>query len=68
MLRQERVHPVFGDFTTNRVSSILSQLLQLVPRHPFERSVRKQKGERYAHGFRCWDQFVAMLFCQLAQF
>lgn len=24
-------------------------------------------GERHGRGFRCWDQFVAMLFCQLGQ-
>lgn len=51
----------------NRVSSIFSQILQLVPRHLFQRAVREHKGERHARGFTCWDQFVAMLFCQLAQ-
>ena len=65
--RQERIHPTQGGFTLNRVSSIFSQILQLVPRHLFERAVRDHKGERHARGFTCWDQFVAMLFCQLAQ-
>ena len=49
----------------NRVCSIFSQLLQLFPRLEFERLVEQHKGERHARGFRCWDQFVAMLFCQL---
>jgi len=38
-----------------------------VPRPLFERVVSEHKGERHARGLRCWDQFVAMLFCQLGQ-
>lgn len=49
-----------------RVSSIFSQLLQFFPRLEFEASVRKHQGERHARGFSCWQQFVAMMFCQLA--
>jgi hypothetical protein len=48
-----------------RVSSIFSQLLQLFPRLEFEAVVREHQAERDARGFRCWTQFVAMLFCQL---
>ena len=33
----------------------------------FEEIVRRHRGERHARGLRCWDQFVAMLFCQLGQ-
>lgn len=50
----------------NRVSSIFSQLLQFFPRLEFEAAVRQHKAERHARGFTCWQQFVAMLFCQLA--
>lgn len=50
----------------NRVSSIFSQLLQFFPRLEFESLVRKHAAERHARGFTCWQQFVAMLFCQLA--
>lgn len=50
----------------NRVSSIFSQLLQFFPRLEFEALVRKHQGERHARGFTCWQQFVAMMFCQLA--
>ena len=49
----------------NRVCSIFSQLLKLFPRLEFEGLVKKHKAERHARGFSCWDQFVAMLFCQL---
>lgn len=49
----------------NRVCSIFSQLLKLFPRLEFEALVQQHKAERHARGFTCWDQFVAMLFCQL---
>ena len=48
-----------------RVCSIFCQLLRLFPRLEFEALVQQYKGERHARGFTCWDQFVAMLFCQL---
>jgi hypothetical protein len=51
----------------NRVSSIFSQILSEVPAVLFQRAVDRHRGERHARGFRCWDQFVAMLFCQLGQ-
>lgn len=49
-----------------RFCSILNQLLQIFPRTEFETAVRETKAERHARGFRSWDQFVAMLFCHLA--
>ena len=47
-------------------SSLFSQILQLIPRPTFERLVRETKSARYAKGFSCWTQCVAMLFCQFA--
>ena len=49
------------------VCSIFNQLTALFPRGEFEQAVRQHKAERHARGFRCWAQFVAMLFCQLTQ-
>jgi hypothetical protein len=49
----------------NRVCSIFSQLLGVFPRLEFEALVREHKAEWHARGFTCWDQFVAMLFCQI---
>jgi hypothetical protein len=49
----------------NRVSSIFSQILQLIPRLPFEAKVQEHKAERHARGFSSWSQLIAMLFCQL---
>ena len=50
-----------------RVASLFSQILSLFPRTEFQRAVKQHHAERHARGFACWDQFVAMLFCQLAQ-
>lgn len=49
-----------------RFCSIMNQLLQVFPRGEFEKAVKETKAERHARGFRSWDHFVAMLFCQLA--
>ena len=50
-----------------RTASLFSQLLDLLPRNQFQRAVKAHQAERYGKGFTCWEQFVAMLFCQLAQ-
>jgi hypothetical protein len=50
-------------FTT----SLFSQILQVIPRVSFSRLVHECGAERHAKGFSSWDQYVAMLFCQLAQ-
>ena len=48
-------------------TSLFSQILQIMPRPSFLRLVYDRKAERHAKGFSSWDQYVAMLFCQLAQ-
>lgn len=48
-----------------RVCSMFSQILRWFPRGEFAAAVREHKGERHARGFTCWQQFVAMLYCQL---
>jgi len=50
-------------FSTN----LFSQIVHLVPRLTFAQLVNQTQAERYAKGFSSWDQFVSMLFCQLAQ-
>jgi hypothetical protein len=50
-----------------KVSSLFSQLLHHFPRTQFAELVKKHHAERHAKGFSCWSQFVAMMFCQLAQ-
>lgn len=51
----------------NRFSSIFGQILQLFTKREFFEIVHKTQAEKGAKGFSCWDQFVAMLFCQLGQ-
>ena len=51
----------------NRVCSIFSQMLRLIPRTVFQKAVSEHKAERHARGFTCWGQLVAMLFCHLGQ-
>lgn len=50
-----------------RTGSLFSQILSLFQRPDFVGHVRALKAEHRAKGFTCWEQFVAMLFCQLAQ-
>lgn len=48
-----------------RVSSIFSQVVRLVPRGLFNEAVARHQGEKHAKGMTCWSQFVAMQFCHL---
>lgn len=48
-----------------RVSSIFSQVVRLVPRGLFNEAVSRHQGEKHAKGMTCWSQFVALLFCHL---
>jgi hypothetical protein len=50
-----------------RHASLFSQMVALFNRLRFAELVYRHQAERYAKGFSCWDQFVAMLFCQIAQ-
>ena len=51
----------------NRFTSIFSQILQLFSKREFFEMVSETRAAKGAKGFSCWDQFVAMLFCQLGQ-
>ncbi|EEF63435.1 DUF4372 domain-containing protein [Pedosphaera parvula] len=50
-----------------RTGSLYTQILSLFQRSDFERHARELKSDYRSKGFSSWDQFVAMLFCQLAQ-
>jgi hypothetical protein len=49
-----------------RVTSLFAQVLSLISRRDFHKAVRHRQAEKATKGFSCWDQFVAMLFSQLA--
>ena len=50
-----------------RCASLFSQILNLVDRAEFAAAVERTGAANRTKGFSCWDQFVAMIFCQLAQ-
>lgn len=51
----------------NKFSSVFGQILQIFSKAEFYKAVKELKAEKGAKGFSCWEQFVAMLFCQLGQ-
>ena len=51
----------------NKCSSIFGQILQIFSKREFYQAVMETGAERKAKGFTCWEQFVAMLFCQVGQ-
>ena len=50
-----------------RTASLFSQILALFQRADFATHVRDLEADYASKGFSSWDQFVSMLFCQLAQ-
>jgi hypothetical protein len=46
---------------------MFGQVLQIFSKKEFYSAVKKTKSEKGTKGFSSWDQFVAMLFCQLGQ-
>jgi len=49
-----------------KVASVFAQVICLIDRNHFARTVHRLGAERAAKGFSCWEQLVAMLFCQWA--
>jgi len=47
-------------------SSLFAQVLKQISRRDFARAVRGHAAAKHAKGFASWDQFVAMLYAQLA--
>ena len=45
-------------------STILHQVLQLVPRHQFDNLAEALDGDRYVKTFSTWNQFSALLYAQ----
>jgi len=47
-------------------NTVFHQLLNFLPRHRFQRVVDRYKGDHRTRTLSCWDQLVALLFCQLS--
>lgn len=50
-----------------RFCSVFHQILKLIPRAEFQQVVDEHGSDRCSKGFSSWDQFVAMIFCQLGR-
>lgn len=49
----------------NARRTIFSQLLDFIPRHEFDKAVKRYGGNRRVRTFSCFDQFLCMAFAQL---
>ncbi len=47
-------------------NSIFQQLFNFIPRHRFEKSVKKLSGDRYCKCFTAWKQFLTLLYAQIS--
>jgi hypothetical protein len=45
--------------------TVFSQLLDFLPRHEFDKFVRRYRGNHRARKFSCYDQFLCLAFAQL---
>ncbi|NIU01514.1 MAG: IS4 family transposase [Nitrosopumilaceae archaeon] len=50
----------------NSGRTILSQIMDFIPKYEFDKCVDKYKGNYRTRKFRCWDQFCCMSFAQLS--
>jgi len=48
-------------------TTVLGQLLQLLPRTRFQAFVGQHTGDRYVKHFSCWNQLTVLLYAQLAE-
>jgi hypothetical protein len=67
VMKTKTVTPTSAASRQPRCASLFSQILNIVDRAQFEAAVRRTGAEERTKGFSCWEQFVAMSFCQLAQ-
>jgi Transposase DDE domain/Domain of unknown function (DUF4372) len=66
-MKKETTRPTSAAGAQPKCASLFSQILSLIDRAQFDAAVARTQSERGSKGFSCWDQFVAMVFCQLAQ-
>ncbi|MCF6174485.1 MAG: DUF4372 domain-containing protein, partial [Victivallaceae bacterium] len=50
----------------NTSLSLFRQVLNLIPKHEFEKIIMEHHGNKYKQSFDSWGHFVSMIFCQLA--
>lgn len=47
--------------------TLLTQVLQLVPRSEFDKLAREHGGEKHVRSFPCWSQFASLVYAQLSR-
>jgi hypothetical protein len=47
-------------------NTVFHQLLKFLPRHRFQDAVDRHQGDHRVRSLTCWDQLLALLFCQLS--
>lgn len=45
-------------------TTIMNELLHIIPRHRFDTIVNRYSGDRYVKRFSCWNQFTTLLYAQ----
>jgi hypothetical protein len=50
----------------NQEKYVFAQLVEFLNNNKFRRLVEKYDGNRYVKHFTCWNQLLAMMFCQLS--
>lgn len=50
----------------NSGKTIFSQIMEFIPKHNFNKCVKRYNGNYRTRNFRCWDQFLCMSFAQLS--
>jgi putative transposase len=53
-------------FSMKHTNSIFHQILEFILRKTFQTIVDKYKGDRRTRSLTCWDQMLALIFCQLS--
>lgn len=48
-------------------TTVLGQLLDILPRNKFEIFTRQHHGDRYAKKFTCWQQLTVLLYAQITE-
>lgn len=50
----------------NRDKYVFAQFIEFIDNNKFRHLVDKYDGNRYVKHFTCWNQLLAMMFCQLS--
>ena len=50
----------------NKGTNIFGQILKIIDRNDFDKTVVNYSSDKHSKGFNSWDHFVSMIFCQLA--